>query len=547
MTTELENWACMELDKLGLPDAGVIIQYLGPLEQPEEVKEYLQSMLDMSKSSHKEFVKQFLEKQAESKVDKRFYRKKDDVEDHFSGRSQSKKKGGRGKLSRGESGSSNTSNEREQKSKNSNTSPDSNKENKAGSDSDKRISPDPPSQKGAQGNKKKKNKFVNLYTADNVELLSGRNSCECLASKHKLINNCLSCGRIVCEQEGAGPCFFCGNLVKAKHEADQISAPEETLEIQNNKKNGKGKQNKEDPQHMMKAIEHKNKLLEYDRTSEKRTKVLDDECDYFNSGSKWLSKEERDVLQAKEKEMKEKRYDRSNKKITIDLLGRQVIEEDQTPEIFDPEDPVVKAVLDHQVNDLFTELERQNLPPPSSLLKPIYVPSDQGRIGSISSPTDISNRLNRLQDKELQQISDQGKCLAMHQPWASLLISGIKIHEGRTWYTSHRGRLWISSAAKIPSAKEIEDLEYFYSLRNENVQFPKNYPPGCLLGCVDVTDVLPQEEYREKFPDGESDSPFVFICENPTEMIFKFPIKGQHKIFELDSKIHQAAKKALKI
>ena len=62
---------------------------------------------------------------------------------------------------------------------------------------------------------------------------------------------------------------------------------------------------------------------------------------------------------------------------------------------------------------------------------------------------------------------------------------------------------------------------------------------------MDVVDVLPQEEYRIQYPEGESDSPYVLVCARPREMVFKFPIKGQHKIFTLDSKIHQAAKKAL--
>ncbi len=30
----------------------------------------------------------------------------------------------------------------------------------------------------------------------------------------------------------------------------------------------------------------------------------------------------------------------------------------------------------------------------------------------------------------------------------------------------------------------------------------------------------------------ESGSPFVFICENPHELLVKFPIKGKHKICE---------------
>ena len=41
----------------------------------------------------------------------------------------------------------------------------------------------------------------------------GRQQCECQASKHNLVNNCRNCGRVVCEQEGSGPCFFCHSLV----------------------------------------------------------------------------------------------------------------------------------------------------------------------------------------------------------------------------------------------------------------------------------------------------------------------------------------------
>ncbi|RLW03712.1 hypothetical protein DV515_00006241 [Chloebia gouldiae] len=50
-----------------------------------------------------------------------------------------------------------------------------------------------------------------------------------------------------------------------------------------------------------------------------------------------------------------------------------------------------------------------------------------------------------------------------------------------------------------------------------------------------------------RYPDlsQESGSPFVFICTNPQEMVLKFPIKGKHKIWKLDAKIHQGAKKGL--
>lgn len=31
-----------------------------------------------------------------------------------------------------------------------------------------------------------------------------------------------------------------------------------------------------------------------------------------------------------------------------------------------------------------------------------------------------------------------------------------------------------------------------------DVEFPSDYPSGCLLGCVDVTDCLSQEQFNEQ-------------------------------------------------
>jgi hypothetical protein len=34
----------------------------------------------------------------------------------------------------------------------------------------------------------------------------------------------------------------------------------------------------------------------------------------------------------------------------------------------------------------------------------------------------------RIQDGELMQMIDDGMCISMHQPWASLLVRGIKMY-----------------------------------------------------------------------------------------------------------------------
>ncbi|KAJ1655940.1 hypothetical protein GGH95_000447, partial [Coemansia sp. RSA 1836] len=42
-----------------------------------------------------------------------------------------------------------------------------------------------------------------------------RAKCECQASEHALLTNCLTCGRIICDKEGPGPCMFCGAHVES--------------------------------------------------------------------------------------------------------------------------------------------------------------------------------------------------------------------------------------------------------------------------------------------------------------------------------------------
>ena len=150
-----------------------------------------------------------------------------------------------------------------------------------------------------------------------------------------------------------------------------------------------------------------------------------------------------------------------------------------------------------------------------------------------------------LQDLGLCGFSDvPGWCLSMHQPYASLLIAGIKKHEGRNWFHSHRGRLWIHAGAKQPTQEEKENVLRAYR-HISPIELPSSmeFSTGVLLGCVDITDCLPQSKYREMFPHGEISDPYVFICEHPHKLRAKFPMKGGAKIFKLDTKLHNVARK----
>lgn len=135
------------------------------------------------------------------------------------------------------------------------------------------------SQKGNQVSSKKKKAGKAISLADvakgSIVFQQGR-PCSCQARCHRLISNCLSCGKIVCEQEGEGPCQFCGALVLKEGSSyaglDEILPPLSDAEAA--------------------AEAYAKRLVEYDRNSAARTTVIDDQSDYYEiDGNSWLSKE----------------------------------------------------------------------------------------------------------------------------------------------------------------------------------------------------------------------------------------------------------------
>lgn len=92
--------------------------------------------------------------------------------------------------------------------------------------------------------------------------------------------------------------------------------------------------------------------------------------------------------------------------------------------------------------------------------------------------------------------------------------------------------LWIASTTKKPEPDTIKEVEDFYKnfYKGMEIRFPAKYPTGCLLGNVLLQECLDQEEYQEKYPGGESESPHVFICSDPNKLIVPIPVNGDHKI-----------------
>ena len=123
--------------------------------------------------------------------------------------------------------------------------------------------------------------------------------------KHPLVNNCLACGRIVCAQEGSSPCLFCASLVVTREEQLVLDNKTKKSEMLYKELAGDSRSRYQT------ALDNKERLLDYDANSAKRTQIIDDESDYFSVDSnKWLTPQQREAL-------KKSRLDR---RITFDLL-----------------------------------------------------------------------------------------------------------------------------------------------------------------------------------------------------------------------------------
>ncbi|PKA45868.1 hypothetical protein AXF42_Ash016894 [Apostasia shenzhenica] len=146
-------------------------------------------------------------------------------------------------------------------------------------------------------------------------------------------------------------------------------------------------------------------------------------------------------------------------------------------------------------------------------------------------------------------------CLTMHQPWASLLIHGIKRIEGRSWPAPLTGRLWIHAASKIPDPETIKAMENFYrEIYAVNgitdIKFPEHYPVSRLLGCVEVVGCLKNEELVcwQEVPESvrlEGLTNFCWLCENPQKLLIPFEMRGYQGVYNLEKKIYEGALRGL--
>lgn len=112
------------------------------------------------------------------------------------------------------------------------------------------------------------------------------------------------------------------------------------------------------------------------------------------------------------------------------------------------------------------------------------------------------------------------KALSVRQPWASLIASGTKTIEVRSWRTHYRGKLVICASGRP-------------SLAQPNVALPGDMPLGasiCVVELVDCREIQPGDDASACF-DGPVGFAWVLRA---ARAIVQTPIKGRLSFFDVD-------------
>ncbi len=121
----------------------------------------------------------------------------------------------------------------------------------------------------------------------------------------------------------------------------------------------------------------------------------------------------------------------------------------------------------------------------------------------------------------------RGKALSIRQPWASLIMAGIKPVENRTWPCAYVGPLYIH-ASKAWDQKAV-DILLDISTRNrgvpaiESILEKSKKMRGGIVGRVKMVDCVTVHDSEFFF------GPFGFVFENPEELDQVIPVLIQRK------------------
>jgi len=120
------------------------------------------------------------------------------------------------------------------------------------------------------------------------------------------------------------------------------------------------------------------------------------------------------------------------------------------------------------------------------------------------------------------------KALSVKQPWAWLIVHGLKDIENRDWSTKFRGRIYVHASTRWDTTLGHRAALHFLAQKcgeSEAQQkwlvIQRDAKPGCIVGEVDIMDCVTSSEslwFVDKYG---------FVLANPVAYETPIPYKGR--------------------
>jgi len=119
------------------------------------------------------------------------------------------------------------------------------------------------------------------------------------------------------------------------------------------------------------------------------------------------------------------------------------------------------------------------------------------------------------------------KCLTVWQPWAELIVMGVKDVENRSWPTRHRGPILIHAASRM-RASDLGVLAEEYGIELDRSALEL----GAVLGAVDVVECR-----REVTSPWHHAGACGWYLANPRRLPEPIRYKGQLRLFDVPDRL----------
>jgi hypothetical protein len=124
-------------------------------------------------------------------------------------------------------------------------------------------------------------------------------------------------------------------------------------------------------------------------------------------------------------------------------------------------------------------------------------------------------------------------CLSIRQPYAWLIVNGIKPVENRTWPTKFRGRVLIHAGLTYPKRDHRQDLE---SWGDRGYPTDRDSMIGCIVGEAVIVDCVKAHPSEYFF------GPYGFVLEQAKAYATAIPFGGKLGFFGVSAYLVEAVR-----